>query len=212
VKDLNTLVLPSSLPESIQQAVSRLQAGELVAFPTDTVYGLGANVFDPQAIRDLFQVKERDALKAIAVLVGSFSDLELVTLGLTATARKLAKVFWPGALTLVVPRHPNIPEVISPLNTIGVRMPDHPDALKLLKAAGPLAVTSANLSGGLNTTSADKVLAQLADRIPLLLDGGTTPGGKPSTVIDCTGLVPTILREGPVSKLDIDLALQEEQS
>ncbi len=122
---------------------------------------------------------------------------------MNALAHKLAEAFWPGPLTLVVPVHPRLPKNLSPLPTVGVRMPNHPDALALLESCGPLAVTSANLSGQENTTNAAQVYAQLAGRIPLILDGGTTPGGEPSTVVDCTSPEPAILRSGPISLEEI---------
>ena len=113
-------------------------------------------------------------------------------------ALALASAHWPGALTLIVPRHPSLPADLSPLPTLGIRIPDHPAALALLQAAGPLAVTSANLSGQADTTTAKEVLAQLDGRVDLVLDGGKTPGGIPSTVVDLTGSEPRILRQGPV--------------
>ncbi len=176
-----------------------LRRGELVAFPTDTVYGLGALAFKEQAIEGLFAVKGRDIGKAIAVLVGDLADLPIVTGAINEAVRLLAARFWPGPLTLVVPRHPSLPDIISPNQTIGVRMPDHPIALRLLNLSGPLAVTSANLSGAASAVTAQEVLAQLGGRIPLILDGGRTPGGQPSTVIDCTGPELVLLRPGPLT-------------
>jgi len=114
-------------------------------------------------------------------------------------AHRLAGHFWPGPLTLVVARHPSLPDNLSPLPTVGVRMPDHPVALMLLNRAGPLAVTSANVSGAPSASSAQEVFDQLQGRIPLVLDGGPTPGGVPSTVVDCTGSEPMILRQGPIT-------------
>jgi L-threonylcarbamoyladenylate synthase len=179
-----------------------------VAFPTDTVYGVGALVGNPQAIEQLFVVKGRQAAKAIPVLLGGPEDLNRVAERIGYMALRLAESFWPGPLTLVVSRHPSLPENLSPEAapgppTVGVRMPDHPVALALLQAAGPMAVTSANLSGGANTTTAFEVTGQLGGRIPLILDGGTTPGGSPSTVVDCTGPEPVVLRPGPVSLQEI---------
>lgn len=196
-----TIVLPATQPDAIQRAVTVLTDGGTVVFPTDTVYGLGANAFSADAIEKLFQIKARERGKPIAVLLGSIEQLEAIRPYLSAEARDLAAKHWPGALTLVVPRHPNLPENLSPFPTIGVRIPDHPVALALLKAAGPLAVTSANLSGEPNTITAEEVLLQLDGRIDLLLDGGTTPGGTPSTVVDTTGSKPVVLREGPVQIL-----------
>ncbi len=121
----------------------------------------------------------------------------------SACSKRLAAAFWPGPLTVVVERHPDLPQNLSPLPTIGVRMPDHPIALALLNAAGPLAVTSANISNAANTASAQAVLEQLGGRISLLLDGGQTPGGTPSTVVDCTQPELKILRLGPISAEEI---------
>ena len=122
---------------------------------------------------------------------------------------QLAERFWPGPLTLVVPRHPALPANLSNLPTIGVRMPDHPLALALMRRTGPLAVTSANRSGAENAVTAQQVYAQLGGRIELILDGGQTPGGLPSTVVDCTGAEAVILRLGPISAADLQQALGE---
>lgn len=159
----------------------------MVAFPTDTVYGLAASAYHPAAIEQLYFVKGRGADKAIAILIGDPTTLAQVAADISPDAARLAVCFWPGPLTLVVARHPDLPSILSPLPTIGVRMPDHPIALEILRRAGPLAVTSANLSGHPNTTTAQEVAAQLGGLIPLILDGGVTPGGQPSTVLDCTG-------------------------
>lgn len=204
---LQTILLSASETDALQQALGRLQSGELVAFPTDTVYGVGALAHDPLAIEQLYAVKGREAEKAIPILLGSLQDLGRVSVHAGYMALRLAECFWPGPLTLVVPKHPSLPENLSRYPTVGVRMPDHPVALGLLAAAGPMAVTSANLSGGPNTTTADEVLDQLGGRIPLILDGGTTHGGSPSTVVDCTGSQPVILRPGPVSLTEVLAAL-----
>ena len=186
-----------------------MKEGRLVAFPTDTVYGVAALAFDPAGIDQLYVVKGRDPAKAIAILLGSPDDLFKVTAEMNPMARRLARRFWPGSLTLVVPGHPALPANLSPLPTIGVRMPDHPTALALLKLAGPLATTSANLSGEPNANTAQEALSQLGGRIALILDGGRTPGGAPSTVVDCTGSDPVILRNGPISRKDLQQALEE---
>ena len=196
---MQTRLIPADQPEAIPAAIQALKRGELVAFPTDTVYGVGALVHNPESIEQLYQVKGRGAEKAIPVLLGDPGELAQVALEVGTTALRLAGRFWPGALTLVVPRHPALSEIISPYPTIGVRMPDHPVALRLLRAAGPLAVTSANLSGAQSATTAEEVMSQLAGRIALILDGGRTPGGQPSTVVDCTRPEVEILRLGPVT-------------
>ncbi len=206
---MDTLNLTAASPEFFKHALRILSQGGLVAFPTDTVYGLGALAWDAQAIEKLFVVKGRESAKAIAVLLGSPADLPRVAETMGAAASRLAECFWPGALTLVVPRRPDLPENLSPLPTIGVRMPDHPTALELLRLAGPLAVTSANLSGLNSTTTAQEVLAQLGGRIQVILDGGRTPGGQPSTVVDCTGAEPVILRQGPITPEQIFSVLNQ---
>jgi len=192
-------VLPADQPNAIQVAVDILKNRGSVVFPTDTVYGLGCNAFSTSAIDQLFAIKERQQERAIAVLIGSIDQLALVTENPSEAALDLAQAHWPGALTLVVPRHPKMPSNLSPMPTIGVRIPDHAVALALLQAAGPLAVTSANLSGQPNTTTAQQAYTHLGQRVDLILDGGETPGGVPSTVVDMTGEQPLVLRQGPVT-------------
>lgn len=196
---IETRIISSHDPQALDQAELLLRSGEMVAFPTDTVYGLGAKLTDPSAIEQLYIVKGRDAAKAIAVLLGDEAALAQVAGTLNDLAVRLARRFWPGPLTLVVPAHPALPANLSPLPTVGVRMPDHPVALALLRRIGPLAVTSANLSGQPSARTAAEVYAQLSGRIPLILDGGETPGGLPSTVVDCTSGEPVILRQGPIT-------------
>ena len=196
---MQTKILQANSPGSIERAVKLLRGDNLVAFPTDTVYGLGALAYNARAIEKLYAAKGRETNKAIAVLVGNFDSLLIVTTDMNNMASHLAHCFWPGPLTIVVSLHPVLPKNISSYKTVGVRMPDHPMALDLLNQTGPLAVTSANLSGQSNTSTAAEVFTQLAGRIPLILDGGFTPGGDPSTVIDCTGSEPVILRQGPIS-------------
>lgn len=204
---MKTRIILASDPQAIDLALQTLESGGLLAFPTDTVYGLATRVSDPIGIDRLYAVKGRDSAKAIPVLLSSPDDLPQVTAEMSITARRLAQRFWPGPLTLVVPRHPDLPENLSNLPTIGVRMPDHPVALALMRRSGPLAVTSANQSGGENTCTAQEVQAQLDGRIELILDGGQTPGGMPSTVVDCTGQQLVILRQGPITIADLQQAL-----
>jgi L-threonylcarbamoyladenylate synthase len=186
-------------PNAIQHALDVLNNDGIVAFPTDTVYGLAAPVHNIESIERLYVVKGRNNSKAIAVLLGDITQLAQVAVDMRESAHKVAQAFWPGPLTMIVPRHPSLPEILAPLPTIGVRIPDHPVALALLQAAGPLAVTSANISGADNTMTAKQVMKQLRGRVHLIIDGGRTPGGVPSTVIDCTTPEPEILREGPIS-------------
>lgn len=203
-----TKIISADHPNAIKRALELIRSGKLVAFPTDTVYGLGAQAFSLQAIQKLFQVKNREPNRAIPILLGGLDQLDLVTVSMGYMALRLAEVFWPGPLTLVVPRHPSLPDIIAPGNTIGIRMPDHPLALSLLGMSGPLATTSANLSGASSPQTAQEVRTQLNRRIPLILDGGRTPGGVPSTVVSCTDKEPVVLRPGPIRMDDLLRALE----
>ncbi len=196
---MHTELISASHPSALAHAVDVLNHGGMVVFPTDTVYGLAAMPFEASTVEQLYAAKGRSNEKAIAILLGAMAQLPVVTLNWGGMAEALAQRFWPGPLTLIVTKKPSLPESLSPNPTIGVRMPDHPVALALLRRAGPLAVTSANLSGQPSTTTAQETLAQLDGRVHLVLDGGKTPGGVPSTVVDCTGEAPVILRNGPVS-------------
>lgn len=204
---METTVLPTNHEDAIPHAMQVLMLGGLVAFPTDTVYGVGALAFDAEAVESIYAAKDRPVEKAIPVLIGGPEDLEKVTAELSPMAAKLAARFWPGPLTLVVSKHPDLPHVISAAPTVGVRVPDHPVARALLQAAGPMAVTSANISGEVSPKTVEEVSRQLSGRIPLILDGGETPGGVPSTVVDCLGTEPVILREGPIPLREIQFVL-----
>jgi L-threonylcarbamoyladenylate synthase len=200
---MNTEVLSAQDPLSLPRALEILLLGGLVAFPTDTVYGVGALAFDGVAVESIYAAKDRPVEKAIPVLIGDADDLAKVSAEVPEIALKLAARFWPGPLTLVMPKHPELPEAVSAAPTVGVRIPDHPVARALLRMAGPMAVTSANLSGQPNPSTAEEVFAQLGGRIALILDGGRTPGGVPSTVVDCVGIEPQVLRAGPIPKSEI---------
>jgi L-threonylcarbamoyladenylate synthase len=180
-----------------------LRQGGLVAFPTDTVYGVGALVGDAQAIAQLYVVKGRGGEKAIPVLLSDPGELDQIAAEVNDAAQRLAARFWPGPLTLVLPKQASLPEELSAQPSVGVRMPNHPVALALMRLTGPLAVTSANISGAASPVSAQEVLEQLGGRIPLILDGGRTPGGISSTVVDCTSGEPRLLRLGPISLQEI---------
>lgn len=197
-----TKLLPANA-ESIQVALQILREGGLVAFPTDTVYGVGALVFDGKAVESIYVAKQRPIEKAIPVLMADAADMEKVGMDIPEVAYQLAARFFPGPLTCLIPKQPTLPESVSATETVGVRVPDHEVARALLRAAGPMAVTSANISGQANPSTAQEVLAQLGGRIDLILDGGKTPGGVPSTLVDCTGKDLKILREGPISLAEI---------
>ncbi|MBN1933822.1 MAG: threonylcarbamoyl-AMP synthase [Anaerolineae bacterium] len=187
-------------PADISCAVQTLQKGGLVAFPTDTVYGVGAHAFVPEAVSKLYEAKIRPPDKAIPLLISDANLLPQVARNIPQAAYELATRFWPGALTLVLRRTPTVSdEITAGGDTVGVRVPDHPVAQALLGALGaPLAATSANLSGRMPAVDAEEVLAQLAGRIDLLLDGGICPGGVASTVLDLTVSPIRVLRAGPL--------------
>jgi L-threonylcarbamoyladenylate synthase len=200
---MNTEILSAHDQLAVSHALEILQKGGLVAFPTDTVYGLGVLAFDGDAVKRIYAAKDRPVEKAIPVLIGDMDDLKKVCDEVPKIAQQLAARFWPGPLTLVVPKCPQLPEIISNEPTVGVRIPDHPVARALLRLAGPMAVTSANLSGKDSPSTAQEVFDQLGGRIALILDGGKTPGGVPSTVVDCMGKEPQVLRMGSISKKEI---------
>ena len=196
---MHTEIVPASATDAISRALDVLQAGGLVAFPTDTVYGVGALAFDGKAVESIYAAKDRPVEKAIPILLGDPGDIEKVGTDIPSSAHQLADRFWPGPLTLLVPKRASLPEAVSATATVGVRVPDHEVARELLRAAGPMAVTSANISGASSPVTALEVHEQLRGRIALIIDGGRTPGGVPSTLVDCTAAELKVLREGPIS-------------
>ncbi len=196
---MKTSVLSALDSKTLIHAVDILARHGVVAFPTDTVYGLAARAFDTTAVDRLYSIKGREHTKAIAVLLSEIRQLPLVTSHLSEEMKLIAKAFWPGPLTMIVPKHANVPDIVSRSKTLGVRIPDHRIARQLIDLSGPLAVTSANLSGAPNTVTAEEVVAQLEGRVDLVVDGGKTPGGIPSTVIDCVSDKLEVVREGPIS-------------
>ena len=199
--------------EAVAVAARILAEGGLVAFPTDTVYGVGAHAFQPDAVERIYTAKVRPRDKAIPILLAQADDLALVAEGITETAWLLAERFWPGGLTLVLPKKANIPDVVSAGgSTVAVRVPNHPVPLALIAALGaPLAATSANLSGHPSPVTAGEVEAELGGRIELILNGGRCPGGVPSTVLDLTADPPAILRAGAIAVEEINAALAEQR-
>jgi L-threonylcarbamoyladenylate synthase len=204
---MKTEILSANAPNAIKKALEVLLSGGLVAFPTDTVYGVGVLAFHAEAIESIYIAKNRPMEKAIPVLIGDVEDLIKVANEIPILAARLIARFWPGPLTVLVPKKPTLPEAISATSTVGVRVPNHEVARSLLRLAGPMAVTSANISGQANPTTAQQVFAQLGGRIPLILDGGETPGGIPSTLVDCTGDQIEVLREGPITKAQLISAI-----
>ncbi len=186
-----------------RQAIEVLSRGELVAFPTDTVYGLGVDAFNDQAVRRLYLAKGRSQEKAIPVLVANLEQFVDIVDRTTVPAMRLVEKFWPGPLTIILRQASNLAGAISAYGTVGVRIPDHPIAQELIRAAGPLAVTSANRSGDPEACTAEEIETSMGAQVHLIVDGGRTPGGQPSSVVDCTQDPPTILRVGPITEEEI---------
>lgn len=203
ITPMQTEVIPADHHEALQRALDTLRHGRLVAFPTDTVYGLGALAFDGRAVESIYLAKDRPVEKSIPVLIWDITDLEKISDDIPDLARRLAVRFWPGPLTVLVPKKQTLPESVSATSTVAVRVPDHSIARDLLRVAGPLAVTSANISGQASPSTAEEVLAQLNGRIDLIIDGGRTPGGVPSTLVDCSAGEIKILRTGPITLAEI---------
>jgi len=203
---LRIVVTPENTQEALAKAAKVLREGGIVAFPTDTVYGVGALVFFEDAVEKLFQAKIRDRGRAIPVLLGQVRELNRVARNIPPGAWQLAGAFWPGALSMVLEKSLLVPDVVTGGGpTVAVRIPDHRLALKLIERAGaPLATTSANISGQPSPVTADEVEASLGDAIDLLLDGGSCPGGTASTVIDLTVSPPKIVRPGPIRWKDME--------
>ncbi len=199
---MTAIRLPDS-PENRNVVAQALRDGKLVAFPTDTVYGLAATISDTAALRRIYHVKVRSISKALVLMVPDASQLDTVVKNVTLQAQALVEAYWPGALTVIFQKADHIPKEASPLETVGVRIPDHPLVIDLLQKTGPLAVTSANLSGLENASNADQVFEMLGEKIDYILDGGETPSSQASTVVDCSLPTPKILRPGPITAADI---------
>ena len=205
---VETYVLPAD-DASIAVAAGIIRSGGLVAYPTDTVYGIGAHAFQAEAVEKVFEAKGRAGARAIPLLIADVGQLELVATDIPPLAWRLIDRFWPGALTLVLFRSPAVPDIVSGGGpTVAVRQPGHPVPLALAAAVGaPIAGTSANRSGEPNAVTAGEVMRQISGRIDLLLDGGRCPGGIESTVLDLTRTVPVVIRAGAVPVDDIEAVL-----
>lgn len=199
---MQTIVLQVDEQGAIERAAQLLREHQLVAFPTDTVYGLGALAFSEENVAALYRAKDRSPEKAVAILLADQSAVDQVADHISDIARRLMDKFWPGALTIIVPKRLDLPDAVSGGPTVGVRVPALETTRRLLALTGPLAVTSANRSGHPSPRSAAEVLAQLDGRIHAVLDGGITHG-TPSTVIDCSRMPPAIVRAGPITDLQL---------
>ena len=191
---------PAQLLQGIAEAESALRRGELVVLPTDTVYGIAAEAFDPVAVDGLLKAKGRGRDMPPPVLVGTVRAAMALVMDLTDTGKDLIDEFWPGGLTLVCRSSPTLVwDLGETKGTVAVRMPLHHVALDLLKKTGPLAVSSANVSGQPPATTADEAMAQLGDSVSVYLDAGPCAGDVPSTIVNLTGSVPRLLRRGVIS-------------
>lgn len=192
-------------------AARAVRAGRLVVLPTDTVYGLGCDAFSATAVRALLKAKNRGPDMPVPVLVGSWSTIDGLVLGVPRTARRLIEAFWPGGLSLVLPHAPSLSwDLGSTKGTVMLRMPLHPVALELLREVGPMAVSSANISGKPAPATASGAREQLGDSVSVYLDGGDSGEPVASTVVDLTGDDPLVLREGAVSTEDVAEVLGRE--
>ncbi len=191
---------PGERPVGLDLARDAVRRGELVVLPTDTVYGLGTDAFSPDAVRGLLTAKGRGRDMPVPVLVGSPRTLDGIATGLSASARDLVEAFWPGGLTVVAAVQPSLQWDLGETGgTVAVRMPLHPVALELLRATGPMAVSSANRSGQPPATTCDDAVEQLGESVSVYLDGGPAGDPVPSTIVDVTGEVPRLLRLGAVT-------------
>ena len=208
-ESMRTKILRADDTEALAHAVRLLRAGKVIAFPTDTVYGVGASGFNERAIEQLYIVKDRPRDKAIPYLLANARDLSLVAREIPDAARLLAAKFWPGGLTLVVSAASRVPRIlVAGGDSVAVRVPNHATTRALIDGVGaPLATTSANLSGAPDPATAQEAFAQLNGRIPFVLDSGATRGNVPSTVVDVTTEPPTVLRVGVISVDEIERVL-----
>ena len=200
---------PEGLAAGVEAAARAVQAGQVVVLPTDTVYGIGCDAFDAAAVAAVLAAKGRGREMPPPVLVPNARTVDGLARSVPDYARHLIERFWPGALTLVLESQPSLTWDLGETNgTVALRMPDHEIALALLGQAGPMAVTSANLTGRPAAQSVDEAQEQLGASVAVYLDGGTAPGGYASTILDCTGDTPLTLREGALTRLEIDEALE----
>jgi len=194
--------------EALVEAARILAAGGVIAFPTDTVYGLACDLFNEEAVDRIYRIKARPVYLPLIAMLAEAEQWPRVASALPESARRFMARFWPGPLTIILPAREDIPAVVrGGGTTIGMRIPDHAVARELLRlAARPLATTSANLSGRPAACTAEEAAEQLGDAVDLILDAGPCPGGQASTVVDCTVEPPKILREGPITAEMLKLA------
>ena len=197
--------LPPDIQRQVDRGISILKRGGIIAFPTDTVYGLGACANRYQAVERVYQVKERPRSMALPLLLARTSQINDVAEPVPPVAWLLADQFLPGALTIVLHKSSSVPDIITAGGlTVAVRIPAHPIPVALADGLGmPIVGTSANLSGKPSVLTADEVYSQFGEKIDLVIDGGRCPGGRESTIVDVTGETPVVLREGAISKEEL---------
>ena len=200
---------PEASREPLETIQSVLDSGGVIAFPTDTFYGLGADPFNPEAISKIFRIKQRPADKPLLVLIHSPDQVDRLTDQITPLAKLLMRSFWPGSLTLLFKAAPGLPrELTAGTGKVGIRLPAHLFTLQLLEGLDcPLTAPSANISGHKEPTALWEFPSTLGEELDLLVDGGPAPGGKPSTILDATMNPPILVREGAVSRKDLQLIL-----
>jgi L-threonylcarbamoyladenylate synthase len=203
-KTVTTQLFASNDPDTLPAVAEAIKRSELIVLPTDTVYGVGAGAFDDEAVRCLYFVKRRSMEKGIPILLADISDLQKAAASVPPIAEDLIDRFWPGPLTLVLPKRKDLPSSISETESVAVRVPDHEVSRAIIRAAGGmLATTSANLSGLAPAQTAHDALNDLAGAVAVVVDDGPSGGAVASTVVDCTGDSIRILRPGPLKLIDL---------
>jgi L-threonylcarbamoyladenylate synthase len=202
-------IIPIADPTAVRLTAAAVARGDLIVVPTDTVYGVACSPFKAESIARLYEAKNRPQEKAIQVLLADVSDVLLVATSVSPLAMVLAQRFWPGALTMTLPKRDGLPSNLSVYDTVGVRVPDHEQCRALIRAVGgALAATSANRSGAANPTTVQAAFEALGDAVAIYLDGGQTAGDRASTVIELHDDGFIILREGPITQAMLDEALR----
>jgi len=198
--------------QQIDKGVRILKDGGVIAFPTDTVYGLGADAFNLKAVERIYQIKNRPSHLPFPLLIADISQLILVAKPAHGIALFLARRFWPGGLTLVLPKAVSLPSYLAKGSTVAVRVPNHPVCLSLIRGLGaPVIGTSANLSSNSPALTADEAKQQIGDKVDLVIDGGRCSGSVESTIVDTTGEIALILRQGIIASHEIEEAIREYQ-
>jgi L-threonylcarbamoyladenylate synthase len=199
----------NKLQEQLKEAVQILKKGGVVVLPTDTVYGLGADAFCSKAVDRIYEIKKRPSHLPLPLLLSDVSQMSVIAESVPEVGWSLASRFWPGGLTLVLPKIASLPSYLARGHTVAVRIPNHPISLALIEGLGrPIIGTSANISGRPSCLTADEVKQQLGDKVDFIVDGGRCPGGGESTIVDVTGELPVIVRQGIIAQRDIDKVLE----